>query len=155
VARYTQTVESAAALASDTVFGSLVAGASANFKLRRVILGCIAGASVPTSQQLEVEVFRATARGTATTTVTGLALDPRSAASVATGLDTVWSTPPTLAAAPLARLTFNSQSGMDVPAELLEEWICDQGTANGLSFRNHSNAIPASHKITLTVEWEE
>jgi hypothetical protein len=155
MARYKQTVESAAALASDTVFASLVAGASANFKLRRAILGCIAGAAVPTSQQIEVEVFRATARGTATATSTGLGMDPRSAASGITGLDTTWSVAPTLAAAPMDRLTFNSQSGMDIPSELLEEMICDQGTANGLAFRNHSNALPASHKLTLTVEWEE
>ena len=44
---------------------------------------------------------------------------------------------------------------MDVPAELLEEWICDQGTANGIAFRNKANALPASHLYTLTVEWEE
>lgn len=155
MARFTQTVESAAALAANTVFANLVAGASANYKLRRVILGCRAGAAVPTSQQLQVAVFRATARGTASTTATGLALDPRSAASALTGLDTVWSVAPTLAAAPLQRFTFNSQSGMDVPAELLEEWICDQGTANGLAFQNVANALPASHILTLTAEWEE
>jgi hypothetical protein len=155
MARFTQTVESAAAIAADTVFASLVAGAAANYKLRRAILGCRAGAAVPTSQQLQVEVFRATARGTVTTTKAGLALDPRSAASAITGLDVVWSVVPTLAADPLHRLTFNSQSGMDVPAELLEEWICDQGTANGLAFRNADNALPASHLYTLTVEWEE
>jgi hypothetical protein len=153
--RFTQTVESAAALASGANIANLVAGASANYKLRRLILGCRAGAAVPTSQQLSVAVFRATARGTATTTVTGLALDPRSAASGITGLDTAWSVQPTLAAAPLARLTFNSQSGMDVPAELLEEWICDQGTANGLCLQNIANALPASHLYTATFEWEE
>lgn len=155
MARFTQTVLSAAALGADTAFANLVAGASANYKLRRVILGCRAGAAVPTSQQVSVSVIRATARGTATATSTGLALDPRSAASGITGLDTTWSVVPTLAAAPLARLTFNTQSGMDVPAELLEEWICDQGTANGITFRNDTNALPASHVLTLTTEWEE
>jgi hypothetical protein len=142
-------------LGAGTTFANLVAGAAANFKLRRVIVGCRAGAAVPTSQQLEIGVFRATARGTATTTVTGLALDPRSGASVATGVDTVWSVNPTLAANPLARPTFNSQSGMDIPAELLEEWICDQGTANGIAFQNIANALPASHLYVLTLEWEE
>jgi hypothetical protein len=70
-------------------------------------------------------------------------------------MDTVWSTPPTLAAAPIIRLPFNSQSGMDVPAELLEEWICDQGTANGIAFQNVANALTAGHLYVLTVEWEE
>jgi hypothetical protein len=153
--RFLTTVESAAALGADTAFANLVAGASANFKLRRVILGCRAGAAVPTSQQIEVEVVRATARGTATATSTPQALDPRSAASGITGLDTTWSVAPTLAANDLMRLTFNSQSGMDVPAELLEELICDQGTANGIAFRNKANALPAGHILTLTVEHEE
>jgi hypothetical protein len=44
---------------------------------------------------------------------------------------------------------------MDIPAELLEEWICDQGTANGLAFVNIGNALPASHLYVLSVEWEE
>ncbi len=155
MARFSQTVLSAAAIAADTTFANLVAGAAANYKLRRVILGCRAGAAVPTSQQVSVSVIRATARGTQTATSTGLALDPRSGASVATGVDTAWTVNPTLAASPLARLTFNTQSGMDVPAELLEEWICDQGTANGIAFRNDTNALPASHLYTLTAEWEE
>lgn len=155
MARYAATVESAAALAADTAFANLVAGATANFKLRRVILGCRAGAAVPTSQQLEVEIVRATARGTATATTTGQALDPRSTPSIITGLDTTWSVAPTLAANDLFRPTFNSQSGMDIPAELLEEWITDQGTANGIAFRNKANVLPAGHMYTLSVEWEE
>lgn len=155
MARFTQTVVSASALGANTTFANAVAGSANNFKARRVILGCIAGASVPTSQQVTVGVFRATARGTATTTTAFAALDPRSAASVSTGLDTVWSTPPTLATNPLARLSFNTQSGMDIPAEQLEEWICDQGTANGIAFENLTNALPSGHSLTLTFEGEE
>jgi len=155
MARFTQTVESATALAAGTTFANVTAGASANFKLRRAILGVRAGATVPTSQQLTVDLARATARGTATTTVTGSALDPRSAASAITGLDTAWSTNPTVSATALHKFSFNSQSGMDIPAELLEEWICDQGTANGLAFRNVGNALPTGHLLTLSLEWEE
>lgn len=155
MARYAQSVESAAALAADTTFANVVAGATANFKLRRVILGCRAGAAVPTSQQIEVEIVRATVRGTQTATLTGQALDPRSTPSIITGVDTTWSAAPTLSAQTLFRPTFNSQSGMDIPAELLEEWICDQGTANGIAFRNKANALPASHLIVISLEWEE
>lgn len=155
MARYTQTVESATALASATVFANVVAGATANFKLRRVVLGVRAGATVPTSQQLTVDLTRATVRGTATTTTTGAALDPRSTPSIITGVDSVWSGAPTVNAAPLHKFSFNSQSGMDIPAELLEEWICDQGTANGLAFRNVGNALPTGHLYTLSLEWEE
>jgi hypothetical protein len=155
MARFTQTVVSAAALGANTTFANAVAGASNNFKVRRAILGCIAGASVPTSQQVSVGVFRATARGTQTASTAFAALDPRSAASASTGLDTAWSTPPSLAANPLVRLSFNTQSGMDVPAELIEEWICDQGTANGIAFQNLTNALPSGHSLTLTLEVEE
>lgn len=155
MARYVQTVESAATLGADTNFANVVAGASVNFKLRRVILGVRAGAAAPTSQQLTVALYRATARGTATTTATGIALDPRSAASGITGVDTAWSVAPTLAASALMRWSFNTQGGIDIPAEFLEEVICDQGTANGLVLRNVANALPASHLITATIEWEE
>jgi hypothetical protein len=56
---------------------------------------------------------------------------------------------------PLHRFTFNTQSPYDIPAELLEEWIVDQGTANGIAFVNLGNALPASHLYTLSLEWEE
>jgi hypothetical protein len=52
-------------------------------------------------------------------------------------------------------LTFNTQTTYDVPWELLEELICDQGTANGLAFVNMANALPSSHLYTLDAEWEE
>jgi len=143
-------------------FAAVVAGSSANFKLRRVILGVRAGASVPTSQQMTVAVYRQTVRvvGTGFSTVAGLALDPRGAATAITGIDVTTATSagttgPTIGANPLARLSFNTQSAMDVPMELLEEWICDQGTANGIAFVNLGNALPASHLFTLSCEWEE
>ena len=155
MARYSQTVESATALVAGVTFANLVAGSANNFKLRRVKLGCRAGTGAPTSQQVTVGIFRATARGTASSTSAGLALDPRSAASVSTGLDTAWSVNPTLAAAPIDKISINDQSAADVPYELLEEMICDQGTANGLAFQNIGKALPTGHLLTLSVEWEE
>ena len=155
MSRFTATCESTAATGGDVIFANLVAGASANFKLRRIVLGCRAGAVVPTSQQLQVEMFRATARGFASATEVGERLDPGSHASQISGLDRTWTVVPTLGSVPLARFPFNSQSGMDVPAELLEEYICNQGTANGFAFRNADNVLPANHQLVLTVEWEE
>lgn len=143
-------------------FAAVVAGASANFKLRRVFLGVRAGASVPTSQQMTVGIYRQTVRvvGTGFSTVAGLALDPRGAATAITGIDvttaaTAGTTGPTIGANPLHKVSFNTQSGMDIPAELLEEWICDQGTANGIAFVNIGNALPTAHLFTLSLEWEE
>lgn len=165
MSRFTATVESSAAIVAGTPattlangwFASIVAGASANFKLRRATLGVIAGTGAPSSQQVQVGIFRQTTRGTGgTTTATGAAWDPRGAASAIQGLDTAFVTnAPVVGANPMARFTFNTQSGYDIPAELLEEWICDQGTANGLAFVNLDNALPTSHKYTLFVEWEE
>ena len=155
MARYGITVESVTALGAGTTFANLVPGASNNLKLRRVKLGCRAGTGAPTSQQITVGIFRATARGTASTTTTGLALDPRSAASVSTGVDSAWSVNPTLAANPFDKISINDQSAADVPYELLEEVICDQGTANGIAFQNIGNALPTGHLLTLSLEWEE
>ena len=165
MARYLATVESSAALVAtapsganaNALFASLVAGSAAGYKLRRVTLGVRAGATVPTSQQLTVALVRTTARGTATTTTTGKALDPNLAASAITGLDVAWSAVPTATwTAPyLFEVSFNSQSGVDLPYELLEELICTLGTANGIAFINVGNTLPASHLYTLTVEWEE
>jgi hypothetical protein len=167
--RFSATAESLAALAAGVpsgttfngFFASLHAGAAANYKLRRILLGIRAGASVPTSQQMTVAIYRVTARtsGTGFSTTTGTNLDPRGAASAITGLDVTTATTagtsgPTLGS--LARkISFNTQSAFDVPFEMLEEFICDQGVANGLGFVNIGNALPASHLFTLDTEWEE
>lgn len=142
--------------------GALVAGASANYKMRRCVLGVRAGASVPTSQQLTVAIYRQTVRtvGTGFSTIVPLNMDPRGAASAITGFDittatTAGTTGPTLAANPMERLTFNTQSAFDVPYELLEEMICDQGTANGYAFVNIGNTLPAAHLLTISCEEEE
>lgn len=168
--RYAATVESQAAqlagLPATTTFNgyfaAVVAGASANFKLRRLRLGVRAGASVPTSQQMTIGIYRQTVRvvGTGFSTVTGLALDPRGAATAITGVDvttaaTAGTTGPTLGAQPLFRDSFNTQSWLDIPYELLEELACDQGTANGLALVNIGNALPAAHLFTASFEWEE
>lgn len=155
MARYSAQVKSAAALAVDTAFAAIVPAAAVACKIRRVTLGVVAGATTPTSQQVTVSINRGTARGTATTTVAGQRLDPRSAASGITGLDTVWSVAPTLAAADQFRVSFNTQSGVDLPWELLEEFVSDVGTANPVVFVNRDNALPASHSYVLSVEWEE
>jgi hypothetical protein len=170
VARFAAAVESQAAQLAGTpsgttfngYFAAVVAGAAANFKLRRALLGVRAGASVPTSQQMTVALYRQSVRvvGTGFSTVTGGALDPRSAATAITGVDVTTAaaagtTGPTIGANPLHRFSFNTQSTLDIPAEFLEEWICDQGTANGLAFVNLGNALPASHLFTLSLEWEE
>jgi hypothetical protein len=143
-------------------FAAVMAGSAANFKLRRVWIGVRAGASVPTSQQMTVAAYRQTVAvaGTGQTTTVGVNMDPRGAASAVTGLlvttaAAAGTTGPTIGANPLDKWSFNTQSGLDIPYEFLEEFICDQGTANGLALVNIGNALPASHLFTVATEWEE
>ena len=166
MARFLTTVESAAALpasapsgaTANQLFGNLAAGTNSGYKLRHVTIGVRAGVGAPVSQQLTVAIVRTTARGTATATNAPKAMDPNSLqTSSITGMDTAWSAVPTATwTAPyLYEVSFNSQSGADLPFEVTEELICPVGTANGLAFINVGNALPASHLLTLTVETEE
>jgi hypothetical protein len=143
---------------ANALFANLNASATAGYKLRRITLGVIAGTGAPTSQQVSVGLVRTSARGTATTTQAPKAIDPNSIqTSSITGLDTAWSTVPTATwTAPyLYQVTFNTQSGVDLPFELLEELVCGTGVANGIAFINVGNALPTSHSYTLAVEHEE
>lgn len=157
MARYQAAVDSAAALAAGNTFASIQAGAAVGLRLRRVVLGCRAGASVPTSQQVTISMARVTTRGvTPTSTTAGVKLDPNAAASGITGIDLgPFGTPPVLATPDMLHFSFNTQSGMDIPFELLEELGVATGAANGIGFANLANALPASHLITLGLEWEE
>jgi hypothetical protein len=155
VARYTATVESAAALGIDTAFGWLRPVAGSGGKLRRVTVGVLAGTGAPTSQQLELGIARITNAGTTPGgSVTGAKLDPNSPAASCL-FHTTYATPPTVTSPDFYKVAFNSQSGVDLPAELLEEWIFAAGTTDGFAFINRTNALPAAHKMVLSVEWEE
>lgn len=168
--RFHATAESQAAQPAGTpsgttfngYFAAYVAGASANYRLRRITLGVRAGTGAPTGQQMTVGVYRQSVRaaGTGFSTITALNMDPRGAASATTGLDittaaAAGTTGPTIGANPMLRLTFNVQTTVDLPYEGFEELFCDQGTANGIAFVNLGNALPASHLFTLDVEVEE
>jgi hypothetical protein len=156
MARYTATVESAATLAADTAFAWLRPIAGAGGKLRRVTVGIITpAATVPTSQQLQLGVARTTNAGTtAGGAVTGAPLDPNSGAARCV-FNTTYATPPTLTSPDFYKITFNSQSGADLPFELLEEAILAAGTTDGFAFINRDVALPTGHKMALSVEWEE
>lgn len=144
-------------------FAAVVSAANFGFKLRRVVLGVRAGASVPTSQQMTVGIYRQTVRvvGTGFSTTVGEVFDVNNnAGSNISGIDvttaaTAGTTGPTINSNPLLKVSFNTQSAIDLPAEFLEEIVCPKGTANGIAFVNIGNALPASHLFTLAAEWEE
>jgi hypothetical protein len=171
MARYGATLLSQAAQlagvnATTTVNGYMGywgASATAGYRLRRLQLGVIAGASVPTSQQISVGVYRQTVAPSGTglaAAVLGqpyetwtLQTDP-TVGIIATTATTIGTTGPTLAANPIAVIPFNTQSTLDLPYEFIEELICPLGTANGFAFVNIGNTLPASHSIRLNVEIE-
>lgn len=143
--------------------GYLGAGSSAGFRLRRVTLGVrTTSASVPTSQQYTVEIHRQTVAPAGTglaAAVVGQGLefwtpaDP-TAGLIATTATTIGTTAPTVTATAIKALTLNTQTGWDYPFEFMEELVCNSGTANGFAFVNIGNTLPASHLITVDVEWE-
>jgi hypothetical protein len=143
-------------------FFAIRSGAAANFKLRRLLIGVRAGASVPTSQQVTLQIQRQTVAcvGTGITlAAAGGAMDPQSAASAIAGFDittaaAAGTTGPTLTTI-LHKFSFNTQSAMDLPFEFLEELATPVGTANGLALVNIGNALPAAHLFTVGAEWEE
>ena len=155
MARFTATTHSTAALAADTGFAWLRPVAGAGGKLRRITAGVLAGTGAPTSQQVEIGIARTTNAGTTPGgSVTGAKLDANTAAASML-FHTTYATPPTVTSPDFYKVAFNSQSGVDLPAELLEEWQIAAGTTDGFAFINRTNALPASHLFVLSVEWEE
>lgn len=166
MARFTTTVQSAAALPTTTptggtagqLFAVLSASASSGFKLRRITLGTIAGSGAPTSQQVAVALVRTTARGTPTTTYTPNPMDLNGPVSAIAGIDTTWSAVPTVAswAAPYFwQIPFNDQSTGDLPWEVPEDLVVPKGAGNGLAFINIGNALPAGTSYLMALEHEE
>jgi len=167
MARFNGVVESVTALGTGInsnsattggLFASLVLTGSSAFRVRRITLGVRAGTGAPTSQQVSVAAIRCTARGTQTTTQALNKMDPNSFAT-AVALDSAWSTTPTLAGTALANYswegTINTQSGADLPWELLEELYSSGASGNGFAFFNIGNALPTAHLYTASFEIEE
>jgi hypothetical protein len=157
VARYTAQLTSSAAIAGGTVFAWLGYSSTVGLRLRRVVLGTVAGTSAVASQQLQVGInITSTGTPATATNVTNYKLNPAFAAS-SNNLISAWVTPPTLASVDAVTLSFNSQSGGDWPWEVPEDfWPSSVPASNvGFAFVNRVNALPASTSITITTEWEE
>jgi hypothetical protein len=137
--------------------------ATSGFRLRRLQLGVIAGAGVPTSQQISVGLYRQTVAPAGTGIAAAVPGQPYethipqtdpTAGLFAITATTIGTTGPTLAANPIAVIPLNTQSTLDLPYEFMEEIVCAIGIANGIAFVNIGNALPASHQIRLNVEVE-
>jgi hypothetical protein len=143
-------------------FAAVCANTSNGFVLRRLLIGVRAGATVPTSQQMTVGLYRQTVIPSSTgfTTTAGVNCELYTTTSAIQGVlvttaASANTTGPTIGANALHKISFNTQSGVDVPAELLEQWTVGVGTANGLALVNIGNALPAAHLFTVSAEWEE
>jgi len=162
-----QTAQLAGVNATTTVngyIGYIGASATAGFRLRRVSVGVrTTSASVPTSQQVSVALYRQTVAPAGTGLAAAqlgqplethtLQTDP-TVGTIVTTATTIGTTGPTLAANPLHTITFNTQSTVDFPLEFLEELVVGIGTANGLAFVNIGQTLPAGHFIVISVEYE-
>jgi hypothetical protein len=172
MARYGATLLSQAAQlsgvnATTTVNGYLGywgASATSGFRLRRLQLGTsVSGGGVPTSQQVNVGVYRQTVAPAGTGLAAAVLGQPYetwtpqtdpTVGIIATTATTIGTTGPTLAANPIAVVPLNTQSTLDLPYEFIEEFVCAIGTANGVAFVNMTATLPANHSIRLNVEIE-
>ena len=158
MARFRSSQNSVSALATATGFFWLMGAATRGFFLRRVTLGVIVttAATVPTSQQVQVNISLASSAGTTPTAATNgiSALNSQLNATPLIAADSAFVTPPTTTGSPYV-ISFNTQSAVDLPWEQSDEWLVPLGTANGLAFINAGPALPANHQLTITTEWEE
>ena len=144
-----------AAIANGNAIAGLTPAAAVNFKIIAIQLGVNNVGGAITDFDVSVGVNLATARGTITTTATSFRSDPNTAASGISGLDVVYSVQPTLAANDAAMWSFNSRGGLTLNFNPWE-WVSNVGTANPIVFLNRSGAaLPASHAVTIGIEWLE
>lgn len=157
MARYKAQLTSSATLTAGTAFGWLGYSSTVGFRLRRVILGVIAGSSPVSSQQLQVGI-NPTNSGSQSVPVNVTNYQMNSAFRASSNnLISGWSVAPTLAGTDEITLTFNSQSGGDWPWEIPEDlWPPYAPAGNvGFAFVNRVNTMPSGASFTLTCEWEE
>jgi hypothetical protein len=171
MARYRTSISSQTTMLSGAPSGTTVNGyigywggsATSGYRLRRLFVGLRAGASVPTSQQVSVQLHRQTVAPAGTGLAAAVLGQPMetwtpqtdpTVGMIATTATTIGTTGPTISATALANLTFNSQNTIDMPMEFLEELVCAIGTANGIAFVNSAATLPPSHFITIDAEIE-
>lgn len=149
---YGTVVTSAPALADGAIIAHLVPSAIAGARLVAVRAGVVTtDGSAPSARQVQIEVCRASARGTQTSSLVPAKLHPGAPDSRVTGVDTAWSTPPSVER-PLAKIAFHTRDRRDTrlpngPAAL--------PGSGGLMVRYVGPALPANHQVALTLVHEE
>ena len=143
-------------LAANTNILNLVGAPSVALKLRRLIVGVVrVDSSTPVSLQVELGIYAASVRGTATATAVPAPLLIGGSASTSPGIDTAWSAAPTIAARPLLRVAFNETATYDYTDESLTPITIPAGSANGLVLRNLRAIRYYQHAFVITACFDE
>ncbi len=158
MARYSANVQSAAAVANNTMFAWL--GYTAFYaKLRRVTYGVLNSGGAITSMQVAVGLNVTTGAAATPTNATTFSYAPGGLGPVnKCFLVSAWTTPPTIGAQTADAFTIPSNDQLlgDLPWELMEEFFVGGSTSLGIAFVNRTGAaLPAAHFFQLNVEWEE
>jgi hypothetical protein len=157
MARYTGVLTSGAALAADAGFAWWQGSATSGGLLRRVIVG-VRNTTANTAVndfQCRLGINRVSTAGV--TPGGAVTLNPNMArfGTARTTLSTTFGTPPTPAAVDTLQIPFNAKSGVDIPAEFLEEFEVAKLTTDGFAFLNRSGLMPGAHVFDLFIEVEE
>jgi hypothetical protein len=155
--RYTVSGVSSAALAADAGFAWWMGTTNSGGLLRRVVIGIrhTTAATAVTDFQAKVGIARVTNAGTTPGGAITPGLTRGYQGPARTAFNTTYATPPTLTTPDQIIIPFNSKSGVDLPAEMLEEFAIDNLATDGYAFLNRSGAMPASHVYDYWVEFEE
>jgi hypothetical protein len=158
MARYSSNVQSAAAVANNTMF-AWIGYVAFYAKLRRVNCGVLNSGGAITSMQVAIGLSVTTGAVVTPTNSTVFSYAPGGLGPVnKVFVVNAYGTAPTIGAqtADAFTIPFNDQLMGDLPFELMEEFWVGGSTSLGIAFVNRTGAaLPAGHFFQLNVEWEE
>lgn len=129
---------------------AVMAAAGSRFRIYDFVSGC---ESTPTDDATNLQLVRASAPGTASTSAAGVqALDPQDPAAAIT-FNLTWASAPTVSANPLLSVSQNTRATFRWVAAPDSELLCAQGTSNGISLK--SIAATTAKTFDWSVFWLE
>lgn len=163
MARYHWKIQSATAIAVDTIIGTLMCPAGSGYNLKRVdaSLITVGSASAPPDQNCTLGIIGSLAAGTGGVSAGPTAADllmnqnyPPALAIPATAYTTLQ---PTFnaSARDQYQISCSSRGGGILNWEQPDEWQILKGVTNGLVFLNRINALTTPLAWVIDVEWEE
>jgi len=149
-ARYGATTNATNTVSAVAPMFNLVGSASKRVRLYEIVSGSDA---TPADNAAKFQLQRSTARGTQSTTVTPLALDPADGAYLGTGLDTSWSVNPTLTASSFPQqFPQNQRATFRWVAYPQGEIVIPATAANGLALMSAVASATANYAFSIAFE---